>query len=119
MAQRVEVTLVDDLDGSPAERTVTFALDGQEFEIDLNGQHMKELFAAIDPWVDKARPVGRTRTRSTRSERGEKKRRAPRQSPAAYDPEVVRAWAKANGHAVSDRGRIRAEVIEAWTDANP
>ena len=59
MAQRVNVVLVDDLDGSDAVETVSFALDGVDYEIDLNAAHADALREALAPYVGHARKVGR------------------------------------------------------------
>lgn len=109
MAQRTTITLVDDIDGSQADGTVTFSLDGVAFEIDLTSEHERELRAALEPWVTAARRTsGRTaagRSRSSRAMTG----------PSA---EQVREWAKANGRPVSDRGRISAAVRAAYEAAH-
>lgn len=55
MAERIQVELVDDLDGSTAQYTVTFALDGVTYEIDLNERHARELRALLDHYVRRAR----------------------------------------------------------------
>lgn len=57
MAERVEVELVDDIDGTAAEQTVTFALDGAVYEIDLNRVHAARLRAVLEPYVRTARSV--------------------------------------------------------------
>lgn len=103
MAQKVQVVLVDDIDGGAAEETVKFALDGVSYEIDLTSAHASELRAAVAPWVKAARKVsGRTAARGR----------------SAGDTGKVRAWAKANGFAVSERGRISADVRAAYNAAN-
>lgn len=99
MAQRVQVVLIDDVDNGPAAETVRFALEGAQYEIDLSAAHAAELRAAFAPWVAAARKV------STRS---------PGKSRAGSDTSKVRAWAKANGYDVSERGRISATVRAAY-----
>ncbi len=105
MASRTIVELVDDLDGGDADETVSFALDGRQYEIDLSTENAKKLRAALADYEDVARRVagraaGRTRVR------------VPRQ--ADNDAAAIREWALANGHEVNSRGRIPAHVREAY-----
>lgn len=100
MAQRTQILLTDDIDGSPAEETIRFALDGTNYEIDLNKEHASEFRQAVKPYADAARKAGTPARRSGRSSR--------RGNP---DPSEVRAWAKAEGLAVNDRGRVPEELI--------
>lgn len=115
MAQKVQVILMDDIDGSDADETLSFSLDGVNYEIDLSTEHataMRETFAT---WVGHARRVG-SRAPGRRSAP-----KAPKSSAASEpgrDTGAVRAWAKENGFTVSDRGRISAEVIQAFDDAH-
>ena len=113
MAQKVQVLLVDDIDGGTADETVTFALDGVSYEIDLTTEHAAELRDALGTWVGHARKVGgRSSGRSGGSSSAGGSR--PRRS---SDAGAVRAWAKENGHEVSERGRISAEIREAYEAA--
>jgi len=105
MAQRTEVHLVDDLDGSEASETVTFAIDGAAYEIDLSSAHASELHKALQPYVLAARKVSGTRRASKGSRTG------------APSPADVRAWAKAEGLKVSDRGRVPDELIVKFRTA--
>lgn len=113
MAQRVNVVLVDDLDGSDAVETVSFALDGVDYEIDLNEQHASELRNALSLYVGHGRRTGGRRRTSTAGA----KRSAPGSSegPSAAD---IRAWARENGYEVPERGRVSAEVREAYAAAH-
>ena len=108
MAQKVQVLLVDDIDGGPAEETVTFGLDGVSYEIDLTTENAAKLRDAIAPWVGHGRKVGGRSSRTTparsRSSRG--------------DAQAIRDWAKSHGHKVSERGRISAEVKAAYEAAH-
>jgi hypothetical protein len=106
MAQRVQVLLVDDLDGSEADETVTFGLDGVTYEIDLNGANADKLRNDLAEWVGHARRAGGRRA-SGRQSSGTKR-----------DLADVREWARKNGHKVSDRGRISAEVQAAYDKAH-
>jgi hypothetical protein len=117
MAQRVQVTLVCDLhddEDTPANENVTFALDGSSYEIDLCDDHAAELRDAFAPYVGVARRLtGRTGSRTTGTARrtGRGRRGA---STGGADPADVRAWARSNGVAVSERGRIPASVLEQY-----
>jgi hypothetical protein len=104
----VEVVLVDDVDGGPADETVQFALDGVSYEIDLNATNAAALREALAVWVGHGRRVA-ARTSSRRG--------APRRS-ASNETAQIRAWAREQGLAVSDRGRISAEVKAAYEAAN-
>lgn len=107
MAQRT--VLVDDLGDGDAAETITFALDGVEYEIDLSEGNAAQLRDDLATWVAHARSIGGRR-------RVGRKAAATRDS--KIDNGVVRAWARDNGHAISDRGRIPAEIIEAYLAAN-
>ena len=110
MAQKVQVLLVDDVDGAAADETVTFSLDGVSYEIDLTAEHARELRDGFARWVGHARKVsGRSAGRSAR--------RAARGG-ATSDATVIREWARANGHTVSERGRISAGVKAAYVAAH-
>ncbi|MFB7669726.1 Lsr2 family protein, partial [Kitasatospora sp. NPDC056138] len=88
--------LSDDLDGSAAEETVVFALDGERYEIDLSAGNAAALRQALEPFVARAR---RIRGRSPRPGQ-------PVQRPALVRAQTVRAWALEKGYEVGDRGRI-------------
>jgi len=107
MAQRVQIILEDDYDGGTADETVSFALDGTEYEIDLSAKNAASLRDAISPWVGHARKTG-----------GRRKRGTTAKSPASSSTSDIRAWALAHGHEVSSRGRVSAEVREAYEKAH-
>ncbi|GAB2580212.1 histone-like nucleoid-structuring protein Lsr2 [Kribbella endophytica] len=110
MAQRIEVFLTDDTTGSdiPAGKgeTVSFALDGQGFEIDLAAKNAAALRRALVPYVDAARVVT--------TARGAKVKRTK----VGSDARTVKEWARANGYEVNDRGRIPDDVRAAFEAAN-
>ena len=114
MARQTVVQLIDDLDGSEAQGTVAFGLDGTNYEIDLSGQHASGLRDAFAPYVAHGRKVGRPSARGHRAltPRGMAPARADRQQAAA-----IRVWARASGYTVSDRGRISAEITQAFQAA--
>ena len=99
MAQKVRIILEDDLDGGPADETIRFGLDGAPSEIDLSS-------------ANAARRVQGTATQRTRAPRGTA-------APVKRNPETaaIREWAKANGHKVSDRGRIHQDIQDAYYEA--
>ena len=109
MAQKVQVVLVDDLDGGTADETVTFSLDGVSYEIDLSTANAAALREAFASWVGHGRRVGgRTRTTGRRAS-GSGSGRASSSESAA-----IREWARSNGFTVNERGRIPAEVKAAY-----
>ncbi len=112
MAKKVTVTLVDDFDGeAAADETVEFGLDGVTYELDLSSKNAKKLRDDLKVWVEKGRRVGgRRRGRSSGAGRGR----------ASIDREqsaAIREWARRNGHNVSTRGRIPADIIDAFHKA--
>jgi hypothetical protein len=109
MAQRVNVVLVDDIDGKDAEETVSFALDGVDYEIDLSDQHAGELRNALSLYIGHARRTGGRRKSGRRSS-------APAE--AGTSAADIRAWARENGWDVPERGRVSADVREAYAAAN-
>lgn len=108
MAQKVNIVLVDDIDGSEASETVTFGLDGTTYEIDLNEKHAAALRDALSTYIGHARKVSSTRGRRGRST-------TSTSGPSARE---LRDWARSNGFKVSDRGRVPAEVREAFEAAH-
>ena len=108
MAQRVQTLFVDDLDGSAAEATVRFGVDGADYEIDLNAANAKALGDALEKYIQAGRRVSGSARRPVRGRRP---------AAGASNSAEVRAWAKSQGLKVSDRGRIPASVIASFKDA--
>jgi len=111
LAQKTLIQLVDDLDGAALAdgegKTVTFALEGVSYEIDLSHAHVNELTKALAPYVTAGRKVSG-------------RKGAARTSGAKSDPtelQKIRDWAGKNGHTVSSRGRISAAVRDAYNAA--
>ena len=104
VAQKVQIILEDDYDGGVADETVAFALDGAEYEIDLSTENAAKLRDGLAPWIGHARKTGGRRKRSAKPAEGS-------------STSEIRAWALANGHEVSSRGRVSAEVREAFEKA--
>ena len=110
MAQKVNIVLVDDLDGSEADETVKFGLDGADYEIDLTSEHAEELREKLAAYVGHAR----------KAEGSGRRRPAAKAASAASGPSAaeVREWARENGWEVPDRGRVAADVREAYDAAH-
>ena len=107
MAQRINIVLVDDIDGSEASQTVNFGLDGASYEIDLNDANAAALRDALSGYVGHARKVTGA------------SRRGPRRSAGgASNTKAVRAWAKGQGLTVSERGRTSAEGQKGYAAAH-
>ena len=104
MAQKVQVVLVDDVDGGEATETVSFSLDKVAYEIDLSASNAAQLRADLAEWTSKARRVSSSKRGASRSRRA--------------DSGKVRAWAKDNGYEISERGRISTEIREAYAAAH-
>ncbi len=103
MAQQVQTLFVDDIDGSAADGTIRFALDGTDYEIDLNSDHAQALRDALARYVSAARKIGGGARRPMRS---------GRKAPAnGVNTTEIREWAKAQGIEVKDRGRVPAELV--------
>ena len=102
VAQKIQTLFIDDLDGSTAEGTVRFGLDGTEYEIDLNAGHAKELRDALARFVDAARRVSGSARKPARSSRG---------AAGGLNTTEVREWARAQGIEVKDRGRVPADLM--------
>jgi nucleoid-associated protein Lsr2 len=112
MARRVIHELVDDLDGKPSDETVTFGLDGVQYQIDLSAGNATRLRATFVPYTDAGTRLGRTAAAARRAS-------APRsgRQTGKVDPDqnqAIRAWAQSRGISISDRGRIRQDVIDRY-----
>ncbi|MEX5717770.1 histone-like nucleoid-structuring protein Lsr2 [Geodermatophilus maliterrae] len=106
MATKTIILMHDDLTDAPADTTVSFGLDGVDYEIDLTAANAEELREVLERFVAAGRTVG-----------GVRRRRRPTSPAAEVDPKAVRAWAAAKGYEVSNRGRIPASVVEAFKAA--
>ncbi len=115
MAQKVIREFIDDIDGSEAERTFTFAVDGIHYEIDLSSQNIKEFHEAIAGFVESARKVkasgpGRGVRKTSASTSGSGRSREQIQA--------MREWGRQQGHSINDRGRIPASIKQAFEQAH-
>ncbi|TDQ50279.1 histone-like nucleoid-structuring protein Lsr2 [Actinorugispora endophytica] len=107
MAQKVQVLLVDDIDGGEAEETVVFGLDGSLYEIDLSGPNATQLRAALAPFTEVARKV------PAKAGKGIRQRGVPSRERSAE----IRAWARAQGKEVNERGRIPQSILDEYNAA--
>lgn len=106
MAKRTIISLIDDIDGGKASRTVEFGLDGVSYAIDLSDKNAGELRKVLDPFLAAASRIGRTH-RSSRAAAPVRSRRDRNQ--------IIRGWAAHNGYEVAGRGRIPITVVEAFS----
>ncbi|AKU18044.1 histone-like nucleoid-structuring protein Lsr2 [Luteipulveratus mongoliensis] len=106
MAQKIQVLLVDDVDGGEATETVTFGLDGVNYEIDLSTGNSARLRDQLATWIGHSRRTGGRRSTGGRPAAG-----------ARQDLNKVREWGRDNGYTVSDRGRVSRELQEAYDKA--
>lgn len=106
MARKTNIELVDDVNGEQADQTVTFGLDGVTYEIDLSDENASKLRDDFGPWAESARRIAGRRKRGTAS------------TARSKETAMIREWAKSNDFNVGDRGRIPAEVREAYAAAN-
>ncbi|MGH8823145.1 MAG: histone-like nucleoid-structuring protein Lsr2 [Jiangellaceae bacterium] len=107
MAQRVQVILVDDIDGGNAEETVSFTLDGVAYELDLSKKNAAKLRDTLAPYIGSARRVSRRGRGRGRSGAGR-----------STDTASVRQWARDQGLKVSDRGRVPADILAKYEAAH-
>ena len=112
MAQKITTLFIDDIDGGAAEGTVRFALDGTEYEIDLNAEHSEELRSALGKYVTHARKVGGTARRGGRTAS-----RIVRGASSTLNTTEIRSWARENGYDIKDRGRVPADLVAKYQAA--
>jgi hypothetical protein len=114
MAQKIQVLLVDDLDGGTATETVSFALDGSSYEIDLSEHNAAKLREALAVYIGHARRAGRT-PRAVNANAHKPARPAPHAD--REQTQAIREWARLNGQDVSQRGRIPGHIVAAYNNA--
>lgn len=107
MAQKVNIVLVSDLSGEELAdgkgETVTFALDGKSYEMDLSNKEADKFRGAFQDYIAVARKVSGGRSSGRKSSGG-----------SGRDLAAIREWAKSNGHEVSERGRVKQDIIDAY-----
>ena len=110
MAQQFQVRFIDDLDGTDlgeTSNTISFAVEGKEYSIDLSDDNAQAFREAVAPYIDAGHRVT-----------GSKARTARKTAATSGDTKAIREWARNNGYDVSDRGRIPADVMQAYAAAN-
>jgi len=112
VAQKIQTLFIDDIDGGAAEGTVRFALDGTEYEIDLNAKHTEELRSALGKYVTHARKVGGSARRAGRTAG-----RASRGAGSSLNTTEIRNWAREQGYDIKDRGRVPADLVAKYQAA--
>lgn len=105
-----KTVLIDDFDGSDADRTISYAFDGNAYEIDLNKKHAKEFAKTIQPYIDKSRTKPKSRSAARR--RPATTRAGRRRN--TEENNAIRVWAADHGHDVSPHGRIPETVVAAY-----
>lgn len=118
MAQKVTVTLVDDLDGGQADETVEFALDGVSYQIDLSNDNASELRDALSGYVSSARRAGGRKKPGPRPAAAAGRAAGGSTSADREQNQAIREWARKRGLKVSDRGRIPADIVDQYHKAN-
>ena len=106
MVRHVVETVLDDIDGSKNAESYTFALNGDEWSIDLSDKNAKKLRGVLEPFITAGTKVGVHKKSRSRS-------KGPRK-----DLADVRAWGQANGFSVSERGRVPGALLTAYDTAN-
>ena len=116
MAQRVQVLLVCDVheDDTPGSQTVTFALDGATYEIDLCTQHVAELHESFGTFIGSARRTSAARGRANTRTSGSSQTSGRRGGSDRQRTQDIRQWARTNGLKVNERGRIPAEIVAKY-----
>ena len=114
MVQKIQVLLVDDLDGGSADETVGFAVDGTSYEIDLSSGNAAKLRDAMAPFIGHARRAGRVPSRGASVARNSR----PGIRVDREQTQAIREWARKSGHKVSERGRIPATIVEAYNSSH-
>lgn len=109
MAQRVQVQLIDDLNGEEAHETVRFGLEGTDYEIDLTSENAEKLRSVLSEYVEKGRKAGGKRGQASPKKTSGNKRE---------NTQEIRQWAQENGYNPSARGRINQTIVDAYNQAN-
>lgn len=113
MAQQFQVRYIDDLDGSDlgsVANSISFAFEGREYTIDLSDENAAQFREVMSPYIENGHRVTGARAKPAR--------KAATRSTSSGDTKAIREWARENGHDVSDRGRIPADIMEAYAAAN-
>jgi hypothetical protein len=109
MAQKIQTLFIDDIDGSEAEGTIRFALDGTEYEIDLSADHSSALRNALATYIAHARKIRGTARNAPRG--------SGRRNASSVDTVAARAWAREQGIDIKERGRVPANIVAQYREA--
>jgi DNA-binding LacI/PurR family transcriptional regulator len=110
MAQQFQVRYIDDLDGTDlgeTSNTISFAFEGKEYSIDLSDDNAEAFREAVAPYIEAGHRVTGSKTKPAR-----------KTATTSGDTKAIREWARNAGYDVSDRGRIPADVMQAYAAAN-
>ena len=118
MTKKVTIEISDDIDGSQADQTVPFGLDGATYEIDLSNANANALRAALEPFVAAARRTGGRRIKVAVGQTTDSTKEGPQAADDYTATHDIRSWARNNGYEVADRGRIPASVVDAYHPAH-
>ena len=110
MAQRI--VLIDDLDESEASETITYTVNGKDYEIDLSEENAEKFRTTLEPFIEKSRPA--ERRPAPHATAGRKTRQRGGGASGRNDLPLIRAWAESRGLGVSSRGRIKKEIIDQY-----
>jgi len=108
MVRRIKEELIDDIDGSEATTSFTFAFEGVSYEIDLNDDNAEKFRDTITPWIEASAKVRKGGTSSAPATRAAR----------SGNLGEIREWAKAQGHKVSHRGRVPQKILDAYEAAH-
>jgi hypothetical protein len=107
MAKQTITRLIDDLDGSEADETVKFGIDGVQYEIDLSQENANKLREMLEPYVKAGAKIGRGNVVPAR-------RRAAQAAVDRAQNRAIREWARARNMKISDRGRIPEDIVAEY-----
>ena len=111
MVQRVQIHMIDDLNGEEAQETIRFGLDGTEYEIDLTTDNASKLRSTLAQYLNVAR-------KSSGGRRGQGGRGTSTSRAKRDEVQKIRQWAQDNGHNPSSRGRVSQSIVDAYNEAN-
>ena len=114
MAQRVQINLIDDLNGEEAQETVRFGIDGTDYEIDLTAENAEKFRSTLSEYVDK----GRKAKTGRRSPAGSGSPSTSTSRSKREETQKIRQWAQDNGHSTSSRGRVSQSIVDAYNEAH-
>ncbi|WP_128645009.1 Lsr2 family protein [Rhodococcus sp. BS-15] len=125
MARQTRIEFSDDIDGKTIDvdelQVVSWSWLGVEYEFDTTATNLEKIETGRVPFstvLEKSRKTGgRRRVGASAKAVADK----PSKTAARVGSEqagAIRDWARKNGHTVSDRGRIPAEIAAAFDKAH-